>query len=256
MNSGRRLDPGIQVAQLPAGPVVRMEPIPDGSTYAQAVPYQSQAYQGSSLAAPVQLASADGGPVVRMDPIPDGSTSGGASRLAESETRSVAPTPSLPTPALAPPRAAAPASVLGARGNARRTVLASAQAAPAPSPRLAPPAQPMLVHGFSGLVGTAHASSLPASLRANSARPAPVPGAWAVQVGAFASQNLARTAAHAAREAGGGPTARALVQPVASGRSTLYRARVTGLSQPAAQAVCDRLRRNGACMVLSPDAQG
>ena len=30
------LQPGIQVAQLPAGPVVRMEPIPDGSTYAQA----------------------------------------------------------------------------------------------------------------------------------------------------------------------------------------------------------------------------
>ncbi|RYJ00549.1 MAG: SPOR domain-containing protein [Acetobacteraceae bacterium] len=84
--------------------------------------------------------------------------------------------------------------------------------------------------------------------------PAPS-GAWAVQVGAFASENLARGAANSAREAGG-PAARVMVQPVATGRTKLYRARVTGLSQPAAQAVCDRLRRNGACMVLSPDAQG
>ena len=38
--------------------------------------------------------------------------------------------------------------------------------------------------------------------------------------------------------------------------TTLYRARVIGLSQSAAQSVCDRLRSRGACMVLSPDAQG
>ena len=29
------LDPGVQMAQLPPGPVVRMDPIPDGSTYAE-----------------------------------------------------------------------------------------------------------------------------------------------------------------------------------------------------------------------------
>jgi hypothetical protein len=263
------VDPGIQLAQLPAGPVVRMEPIPDGSTYAQATPYQAPSeqvpsVQASSLAAPVQIASAGNGLVVRMDPIPDGSTYEGSARMLESEMRSAAAPPSLPTPALAPPRPvlaaparapAAPVSALAARMPSRPAVLATAQAAPVPSPRLAPPTQPTLVRGFSGLVGTAQAGTLPASLRPNSARPAPVPGVWAVQVGAFASQNLARDAANTAREAGAGSTGRVFVQPVATGRSTLYRARVTGLSQPAAQAVCDRLRRNGACMVLSPDAQ-
>jgi hypothetical protein len=75
-----------------------------------------------------------------------------------------------------------------------------------------------------------------------------------VQVGAFASQNLARGAASAARETAGGAS-RIQVQPVPGGRSTLYRARVTGLSQPAAQQMCERLRRNGACLVLSPEGQ-
>jgi cell division septation protein DedD len=102
------------------------------------------------------------------------------------------------------------------------------------------------------MVASAHASSLPASLRPGAARPAVTTGAWAVQVGAFASENLARSAANAAREAGGGQTQ---VQPVAAGRGRLYRARVIGLSQSSAQSVCERMRRSGACMVLSPDAQ-
>jgi cell division septation protein DedD len=202
------VDPGIQVARLPAGPVVRMEPIPDGSTFA-----------ASALAAPVQVASLGNGSVVRMDPIPDGSTAEGAAAMRSAENRGAAS-------ALAPPRPAAVSAPTQQRGL--------------------------------GLLGTAHASALPPSLRANAARPmaspAASPGAWAVQVGAFASQNLARNAANTARMSGA-PTGRVLVQPVVAGRSTLYRARVTGLSQSAAQAVCDRLRRNGACMVLSPDAQ-
>jgi hypothetical protein len=74
-----------------------------------------------------------------------------------------------------------------------------------------------------------------------------------VQVGAFANPTQARGAAEAAQDTAGG---RPAVQPVAAGRATLYRARVTGLSQPAAQAACDRLKRKGACIVLSPDAQG
>jgi cell division septation protein DedD len=202
------VDPGIQVARLPAGPVVRMEPIPDGSTFA-----------ASALAAPVQVASLGNGSVVRMDPIPDGSTAEGAAAMRSAENRGAAS-------ALAPPRPAAVSAPTQQRGL--------------------------------GLLGTAHASALPPSLRTNAARPtaspAASPGAWAVQVGAFASQNLARNAANTARMSGA-PTGRVLVQPVVAGRSTLYRARVTGLSQSAAQAVCDRLRRNGACMVLSPDAQ-
>lgn len=54
-----RANPGIQVAQLPPGPVVRMEPIPDGSTT-------------QAAASNFQVASLGG--VVRMEPIPDGST--------------------------------------------------------------------------------------------------------------------------------------------------------------------------------------
>ena len=236
------VDPGVQVAQLPAGPVVRMEPIPDGSTYA--------------AAAPVQLASLDNGSVVRMDPIPDGSTAEGAQRLMASEARAAEPPAALPSPPVAPrePVLAAPVPRAPA-APPRAAVLASANAAPASRPAMAPGrglGQPPLVQGFGGLVASAHASSLPVSLRAGAARPMVATGAWAVQVGAFASENLARSAANAARESGGG---HAQVQPVAVGRNRLYRARVTGLSQSSAQSVCERMRRGGACMVLSPDAQ-
>ncbi|MCO6418418.1 lytic transglycosylase domain-containing protein, partial [Siccirubricoccus sp. KC 17139] len=111
------LDPGIQVAQLPPGPVVRMEPIPDGSTAA------------ASLPPPVQVASLGAVPlpggVVRMDPIPDGSTPEGAARLAESaseasESRSSpAPVPRAMEPPIARPARSAPSA-------ARGTALASA----------------------------------------------------------------------------------------------------------------------------------
>ncbi len=213
--------PGIQVAQLPPGPVVRMDPIPDGSTY-EAAP---------QLAPPVRVASLDGaplsGPVVRMDPIPDGSTYEAA------------------PPVSAPVRQAAPEPRLAPTTARTAAVLANINA---------PPPQPPSGgrHGF-GLIGSAHAATQPAAPRPSAREPAT--GGWAVQVGAFASENLARSAATAAR--GGAPTGRVVVTPVQQGRgATLYRARVTGLSQPAAQAVCDKLRGRGGCMVLSPNAQG
>jgi hypothetical protein len=280
--------PGIQVAQLPAGPVVRMEPIPDGSTFAQAAPLPTPS------AAPVRLASLDAGPVVRMEPIPDGSTPEGAARLAESDNRGVAEAPlPAPAPAAPPPvvmaapvppsrSAAAAAPVVATRGGsalarpalaaapppapratsrAQPILMASANAAPAALPaRQAAPvtAQPVLAQpapGRSfGIMGVAQASTLSGA----GVRPAvasPSAGIWAVQVGAFASEGLARSAANTARDSAG-TGARAVVQPIAQGRSTLYRARVIGLSQSTAQSVCDRLRSRGACMVLSPDAQG
>ena len=74
-------------------------------------------------------------------------------------------------------------------------------------------------------------------------------GSWAVQVGAFADERQARSAASGL---GGG---RVDVQPVRVGRSTLFRARVVGLTQARAQQqLCGRAR--GPCMVLSPDGQG
>ena len=247
--------PGITPTVL-AGTVVRMDPIPDGSTDQ-----------------PVQVASL--GPVVRMDPIPDGSTYAQPSPMPASSTSAVAPRgevmrmepipnppeptarPRAPEPApvtlnLPPPRPTAPT----ARGAAApRTQLAAV--APPPAARVTPAMQSGPARGF-GLLGTAQASTLPAAaIRPAVARapaaPAAAAGSWAVQVGAFANQSQARGAAEAAQDAAGGRTA---VQPVASGRATLYRARVTGLSQTAAQAACDRLKRKGACIVLSPDSQG
>jgi hypothetical protein len=224
------------LAPLPSGVVVRMEPIPDGATYAQPLPPQQ----------PVQLAAAGPGIVVRMDPIPDGTTPGGAEALAEAAAREAANNPppplaggyryaSLPLP---PVPAPAPAAA-GRHGAAQPpALLHNAAARGLPAPR-----------GF-GLLGSAHAASLPAT------RPAPLgTGNWAVQVGAFASQNLAQTAAAQARDAAATLGSRAVVQPVGQGHARLYRARVMGLSQGAATAACQRMRGRGACTVLSPDGQ-
>jgi len=153
--------------------------------------------------------------------------------------------------------------------------------APAPSPRSyavaaaeARPAMPALerpaARPFGLFVGQAQAGTLPAPMVRQGGLPpgvlragppgipvAPVPvaattGGWAIQVGAFASENLARDAAGQARNGAG--NGRAVVTAVAQGRNTLYRARVSGLSRDAAQSACDRLRSRGNCMVISPDA--
>ena len=299
------VDPGIRVASLPAGPITRMEPIPDGSTYAS-----------TPAPAPVQIASLSGpvtrmdpipdgstyassGPVTRMDPIPDGSTYASATSsgtvvrmepIPDGSTYASSPAP-LPEPAPAapvmmaslpvpPPSAPVPSmvgSALAARPSAQQggaaSTLASlrANAAPATEPARAPapvfaeaPSRP---RGFS-LVGTAQAGTLGGNVLrlpgqgGAAARPAPTPvampaattGQWAVQVGAFASANLARTASDQARDQIG-RAGKPAVESVASGRSTLYRARVTGLSRDAAQSACEKLRTRGACIIVSPDAQ-
>ena len=79
-----------------------------------------------------------------------------------------------------------------------------------------------------------------------------------MQVGAFANQALASAAASAAREQARSElsAARPLVAFVRQGGSTLYRARLTGLSRDAAAQACERLSRSKTnCMVVSPDAQ-
>jgi cell division septation protein DedD len=120
------------------------------------------------------------------------------------------------------------------------------------APRVPPAAAPT-PRGL-GLIGTAQAGTLP---RAATPPAAPAPsGRWAVQVGAFASQNLARAAAEQAQAQVGLPGLRTQVTPVATRGATLYRARLTGLSPEAARLACERLARRGNCTVLSPDAQG
>ena len=253
----RNTDPGVQVAQLPPGQVIRMEPIPDGSTYGYSTP-------PAAAPAPTQLASL-GPNVIRMDPIPDGSTYSrepapvvvsrmdpipdGSTYAREPAPIVVARMDPIPDP---PETAPAP----------RSYTVASAEARPSfPAPER-PAARP-----FGFLVAPAHAGTLPPPMArgalppgvmraggpAAQAVPAPAAnGSWAIQVGAFASENLARDAAGQARNGAG--NGRATVMAVAQGRNTLYRARVSGLSRDAAQSACDRLRARGNCMVISPDA--
>lgn len=125
-----------------------------------------------------------------------------------------------------------------------------------PPERRAPAAAPL---GRLGLVGTAHASTLPTAPMPPASRGAPAPAAagesqWAVQIGAFSSENLARTSANQARDVVATLGSRTSVTPVQRGSTTLYRARVTGLTRGGAEQACNRLRARGACTVVAPGA--
>lgn len=171
-------------------------------------------------------------------------------------------TASLPAPPVPPPMAyPLPAQASSQAPPAfRPAVLASA--APLPQPP-APPAQmpfataaasqpapaSRAAGGFS-LIPKAYADTVP--VRSNG----PVTGAWAIQVGAFASESQARAAAESVRGRGGVLLAstRPYVGSVKQGRTVLYRARLNGLSRDAALQACERIGRT-ACIVVSPDAE-
>ncbi len=83
-------------------------------------------------------------------------------------------------------------------------------------------------------------------------------GAWAIQVGAYSNEGLARSAIATARERAA--TELAVSHVVVSGvheqHGLLYRARLIGLSREAAVQACERLAHgHGSCMVLSPESQ-
>jgi len=133
--------------------------------------------------------------------------------------------------------------------------VAVARAEPLAAPPAPPPAATSEPRGGGfRLISTAHATPV-----ARGAEPAGAQtGRWAIQVGAFKNPQLARSAADAAHrhasDALGG--ARQQISGVKQGKTTLYRARLIGLSQDAAQRACQRLSRNrSTCIVLSPDAQ-
>lgn len=81
-------------------------------------------------------------------------------------------------------------------------------------------------------------------------------GGWGVQVGAYASQSQAATATASAKgRARELASAKPSVTPVQQGRSTLYRARLNGLSHDAATQACERLARSRtSCMLVAPNA--
>lgn len=79
---------------------------------------------------------------------------------------------------------------------------------------------------------------------------------WAIQVGAFGNEGLARAAADSARGKAQIASARTAVGAVRQSGGTLYRARVTNLSREAAVQACEKLgKARASCIVLSPDAQ-
>jgi hypothetical protein len=96
------------------------------------------------------------------------------------------------------------------------------------------------------------------------AEPAPVhhggslTGNWAIQVGAYSNEGLARSAVGTAREHA--RVELAVAHPAIAGvhqpHGVLYRARLTGLSRDAAVQACERLAHNRtSCIVVSPDSQ-
>lgn len=80
---------------------------------------------------------------------------------------------------------------------------------------------------------------------------ASVSGAWGIQVGAFASSAQAKNAAGKARNQALLRAGKQQVQVVQKGRSKIYRARVTGLSQASAQSACRKL---ASCLLIRPSS--
>jgi soluble lytic murein transglycosylase-like protein len=83
-------------------------------------------------------------------------------------------------------------------------------------------------------------------------------GQWAIQVGAYSNEGLARAAVVTARQHAHEElvVAHEFVSGVHQGRAVLYRARLTGLSRDTAVQACGRLAHTRtSCIVLSPDSQ-
>ena len=125
------------------------------------------------------------------------------------------------------------------------------QQSPPPAQQAAFDATPKQTgHGFH-LIPRAMADTLPVH------HGAPATGNWAIQVGAFANQSQALSAAEAAKSHAHDMLASAqpYVGTVHQSKGTLYRARLTGLSRDSAIQACEKLSHHGSCMVVSPDAQ-
>lgn len=166
----------------------------------------------------VQVASL--GSVVRMEPIPDGSTYSAQERR---------------------------------RAGLESGASALSSAPVTPPQRQAPAATPTRGSGLS-LIGSAQAAT-PSSLARPGAVPAPAAAGggnrWAVSLGNFASENLARSAAANAQNAAGAG-GRGDITRVAQGRTTLYSARVNGLTRAQAEQACQKLRASGGCTLVAP----
>jgi D-alanyl-D-alanine carboxypeptidase len=107
--------------------------------------------------------------------------------------------------------------------------------------------KPLQVAAHISLIASAHAAEV--------TRPVPAHvhvANWAVQVGTYASEAAAHSAATAARRNAEAGEAR--VEPVRLRGKTIWRAQVTGLTQEDAQDACSG-HRKGACTMIRPYAR-
>jgi hypothetical protein len=115
------------------------------------------------------------------------------------------------------------------------------------------PPPPPPAHGGFRLISAANAAdAMP--LRHGAA----APGQWAIQIGAFNSEDIAHGALQTARGRAGSDLAVAHphVSSVHQGHNILWRARMTGMSRDTAIQACERITHtHGTCIVLSPEAQ-
>ena len=111
----------------------------------------------------------------------------------------------------------------------------------------------MVASRVPSLVSTAHAATLTDQPMRQASHGHPLPsGSWAIQVGSFANERVARDAAVNARRAADGGDAR--IESVNQRGKTAWRAQVIGLTAAEAQGACSALARHKApCIVLRPD---
>lgn len=118
---------------------------------------------------------------------------------------------------------------------------------------VSPPPPPPLQRGGFHFISAANAAD---SMQVRHG--AAASGQWAIQIGAFGSQGLAHNALQSAQEHARVELAVAhpFVASVHQGRTSLWRARMTGMSRDTAIQACEKITHSrGTCVVLSPEAQ-
>lgn len=245
-----RLNPPVQVAEAPR-PFIKLNPPawtpPEPVAVAQAEPSRPYSEPEPSR---IRLADASAPAPAYYGEERSRSVLGAARRFEAPVARELP----IPEP---PPLPPARASEFARRGSGANRPIEVAEFPEPPRPRsqramaaaelVALGPQP---HSF-GLFSSAHAAPMHAVPVITSKS-----GAWAVQVGAFANERVARSATAAAREHASGVLGRAhaVVASVRQHGGTLYRARLGGLSHEAAAQACERLSRaRTSCMVVSPE---
>jgi len=243
-NGGGAVPPDLMVAHPEAAPVVEA-PIQTASVITTPLPsaqaQQQLAYQPAVVeATPVASAAAPlpaRQPVFQVAPAYQSAQAPAAAvpvgtRLAQN---TVVQTPYAPAPATYQPSVIGPGGTQNLAAEVRQPARVTYQ-----------PRQSGGLH----LIAPAEADTLPASVGGGSI------GGWGIQVGAYGTPNDARHAIDAARhtERMQLASARTVVMAVQVSQRTLYRARLSGLSQNAAVNACQGIQGRTPCMVLSPDA--